>query len=203
MLFIRLRGMTVSVDLTAPFFLALLSLRLPTGRFLQMLSACLLHETAHLLAIAWMHRKPERLHLSAAGMQLTLKESMLCPVHKLCVILAAGAAANFLAAAGFEALHLPDAAAANLSLGMFNLLPFSGTDGGTLLLALMEQHDCMRHPERPARVMRLLGILTAAGVIAWMCVTGRVNLSLLVMVLYLAGTGAEPAGRSACGSLTV
>ena len=159
-------GLTLAVDFTAPALLALLSLILPQTALLRTLTACLLHECAHLLAMALTGRKPEMLRLSAAGMLLKMQAPALCPAGAFAVILCAGPAANLLAALLLYRCGSPESAAANLSLALFNLLPSRSTDGGSLLYTLLAQKYIRSRPELPAKILRGLFLLTA-GALAW------------------------------------
>lgn len=155
-------GMTLAVDFTAPALLALLSLYLTPQAMMQTLSACILHETAHLLTALLLRQKPALLRVSAAGLRMELRGSILCPTAEYSLILISGAAANLLAAACFALAGLPAAANANLSLGLFNLLPYRSTDGGTLLHALLERACIRKHPELPANIMHPVCCITTA-----------------------------------------
>ena len=185
MLCLMLLGMELAVDFTAPALLALLSAYLPRAALLQMLSACVLHESAHFLLIALTGQKPAQLRVSAAGLRLTMQRGALCPMGAFCAILLAGAAANLLAAAGFALAGLPDAAAANLSLALFNLLPYRSTDGGTLLLAALEHRFCASAPELPQRIMRIICIFAAVLLSALLAAAKVRSLSLWGMLLFM------------------
>ena len=178
-------GLTLAVDFTAPALLALLSLMLPQSALLRTLMACLLHESAHLLAMALTGRKPGMLRLSAAGMLLNMQAPALCPAGVFAVILCAGPAANLLAAVLLALYGSPESAAANLSLALFNLLPSRSTDGGSLLYTLLEQRYIRSRPELPARVLRVLFLLTAVALACGMYAAGMRNPSLWGMLLFM------------------
>ena len=161
MICVMVRGVRIALDFTAPALLALLSLMLPPEALLRTVLACLLHESAHLLMIALTGQKPALLRISAAGLRLELRAPALCPTGALVKILCAGPAVNLLAAAGFFLLGAPESTAANLSLALFNLLPFRSTDGGSLVDTLTEKLIC-RRPELPGRLRRGLALMTAA-----------------------------------------
>lgn len=59
-------------------------------------------------------------------------------LHSWLRVCMAGPATNFLVAMVFAIAGLQYAAAANIMLGLFNLLPFPGFDGGKILEALVE-----------------------------------------------------------------
>lgn len=178
-------GMRLAVDFTAPALLALLSLILPADALWQTAAACLLHECAHLLMIAALGQKPALLHLSAAGMRLETVGRAVMPLRLSAWILLAGPLANLAAAAGFALCGLREAAAAHLSLSLFNLLPFRSTDGGTLLYLWLEERLLTRAPELPAQILRALAAATAALLLCGMWLLHLRNLSLVGMVAFM------------------
>lgn len=183
MVCITLFGMTLAVDFTAPALLALLSLILPPYALLQTVSACILHECAHLLTSALTGTCPAMLRISAAGLRLEMQP--LCPPRRFAAVLIAGPAANLIAAAAFGKIGLPDAAAANLSLAMFNLLPYRSTDGGTLLHTGLEHLLIQSRPELPCRIMRGICCITTALLLGLLCAAGIRNPSLLGMLGFM------------------
>lgn len=180
----ELFGVRLALDFTAPALFALLSMYLPRAALLQTVSACLLHECAHLLLIAIYGDRPALLRISAAGMRLEAHGTALMPLHRFAAILLAGPAANLLAAAAFLGCGMRDAAAANLSLCCFNLLPFRSTDGGTLLFAWLEKLLLTRAPELPRRIMRGCGMVTAVCILGMLLPEHR-NISLCGMTIFM------------------
>ena len=180
----ELFGVRLALDFTAPALFALLSMYLPRAALLQTVSACLLHECAHLLLIAIYGDRPALLRISAAGMRLEARGTALMPLHRFAAILLAGPAANLLAAAAFLGCGMRDAAAANLSLCCFNLLPFRSTDGGTLLFAWLEKLLLTRAPELPRRILRGCGMVTAVCILGMLLPEHR-NISLCGMTIFM------------------
>lgn len=182
-------GLELAVDFTAPALLALLAMTLPKSAFFDLCTAALLHEGAHFFAMLLTKRRPERLRLSAAGMELSLHEGVLCPLPQLAAILLAGSLANAAAAMLFAVKGLPDAAAANLALAMFNLLPYRAADGGTLLEALLESHFLEAKPRLPLLVMRLCCCLATAFLAALLIAARVQNPALWAMLLFVTADG--------------
>ena len=170
----RFAGLTLAVDFTAPALLALTALLLPQEMLLRTIAACLLHESAHFLALALTGQRPELLRISAAGLRLELRAAAICPLHKSILILAAGPAANFLAAALLYAAGFPEGAGANLALALFNLL-----------YLLLEHRFLERAPERPQQMLRAVSFLTTAAAAGILYRTGIRNPSLWGMLLFL------------------
>lgn len=185
MVCVNVCGVAVRVDFTAPALLALMFLTLPQTDAALLVLACVLHESAHFLALSICREKPTELQISGLGMQLCIPQAVVLPLGKLAVIALAGAAANGIAAVCFAAHGMDTAAAVNVSMGMFNLLPFRGTDGGTLLYAFYEQIFA----ERGVDVKRVWKVQTAAVTIllGMLLFVGQIwNISLWGMLIYLA-----------------
>ena len=161
MLELTLLDMTLVLDFTAPAWGALLSLMLPRPVLLRTLLAGLLHESAHLAVMRLCRQRPESMRISAAGLCLRMRGEALCPLPQHCAVLLAGPLANALAGGICLALGEQPFGYANLSLGMLNLLPFSGTDGGSLLHALLTHALLARAPGRILTVTRAATLLTA------------------------------------------
>lgn len=187
MITVTVFGVTVVTDFTAPAWLALLSLTLPRPVLARTLAACLLHESAHFLAMALLHRRPESLRISAVGLGLRMKAGILCPTAQLVCILLAGIAANASAAGCLYILGMPEAAGTNLSLAVLNLLPFSGTDGGTLLETLLTQHLLTTAPEKINQIMRRVSLGTALLFALLLRAANISSPSLIGMLVFLTG----------------
>ena len=114
---------------------------------------------------------------------------MLCPLPVLAVILLCGPLTNLAASGGFLFLGLPEAAQVNLSLALFNLLPYRSTDGGTLLFAVMEQILLPVRPDFLMPCMRLICILTTCTLAVLLVLGGTANLSFWGMLIFM--TAAE------------
>ncbi len=175
MVFLNLFGVEIALDFTLPAMLAWMALTLPQGEFFGTISACILHEMAHLLMILAFRQKPSALYISGIGMRLTLSENAMGRLPQMCCILAAGVLANFGAAVCFLACGQMQTAVIHFSLGCFNLLPFRSTDGGTLIYALLEHLWISTNPHRVVRVWRGIWVTGVIGVVVWMYRYGAWN----------------------------
>lgn len=185
MVCINLCGMELAVDFTVPAFFALLLLLLPQSEVTILLLSCIIHESAHFFMLALFHIKPTRLRLSGAGMQLSVPQAVLCPMGTLSAILLAGTGANFLAALLYAHFGCTDAAAANLSLGLFNLLPYRAADGGTLLGAWLEHLLLERHPHALSVLRHSIPMCSTVLLTLFLLLCGIRNPSLWGMLLFL------------------
>ena len=185
MLRFSLWDMTVLIDFSAPAWLALLAIMLPRAVLWQTLAAALLHESAHLLAMYFTHQRPQSMQVSAAGLCLHMRADELCPLGKHCAVLLSGPLANLLAAAVFLLCGCTGAARAGLSLGVLNLLPFSGTDGGSLVYVLLSHRLLQTHPARILPTVRAVSLLTCAVLGGLFLAAKTDSLPLWGILLYL------------------
>ena len=113
-------------------------------------AACALHEAGHYLAIRLLGGRVAGIRLTCVGAEMRLSAN--APNGRMFRVLTAlaGPAANLAAAAAItrwgdglgEERYL--LIGLNLSLGLFNLLPISGLDGGRILRTLLEGGDWKR-----------------------------------------------------------
>ena len=123
--------------------------------------SCFLHECGHIAAMAANGVKLRSIKFYGAGIMMTPRKKLLSPCREA-VVLLAGCAVNFLLCIFFCGTAF---GYINLFLGVFNLLPAGGLDGGRLLsLFLNEAMPC--RPEAAVLICRLAGIFCAAVLLA-------------------------------------
>lgn len=188
MVSIEFFGMTLTADFTAPAWLALLSLTLPYDVLMQTVTAALLHEFAHFAAMLFMHQKPESLRFSAIGLCIHMKGDAICPLPALCTVLCAGAAANLIASGCLYRIGCIAAARTNLSLALLNLLPYSGTDGGSMLEALLSFRFIDTAPERIRSIQNIVCITVSLLLTAGLLAARICNISIWGMMVFLTGS---------------
>lgn len=134
----------VYFEITVPFCLVLVFTLLMdrTGLMSYMLLAVLLHEGGHLLAMARYAALPKAVRLRAGRVAIE-KSGRLLGVKEELGIAAAGPLANLLGAGAgllfYTASGLIEAAlfgAVHMLFALFNLLPVTGLDGGTVCFLL-------------------------------------------------------------------
>ncbi len=148
------------------------------GRLLCTVLLCsLLHEMGHIAAMCLFGSPPESLTLYAGGMMLPF-QSLRCSKGRAAVILLAGAAVNYLAAAVCMAVGArEELAAVNLALGSFNLLPFRYFDGGRLIEELLG-HE-------PPLILQLVSLLPLVLLAAYSLSCGQLPISLAAALLLI------------------
>ena len=161
-----------------------------TGFVLPLLFAVLIHELGHLAAMWVLDCAPKRVRLVPAAVEITTKIGG--GKHEIFIALC-GPAVNLLL---FTVLFLNYLAfnndvyltigLINLLIGLFNLLPVTGLDGGTVIFNLLCRR---RDPQKAALIMRIINLSVALAALITaitLCFRGQFNLSFFILALYLA-----------------
>ena len=138
---IRLNKIRVSVHpLTFPvLWAAWVFFPFPAGSLwygIAVSSAVLFHEGAHLLMMARFRVPVREVRITPFGIVITGDFSR-CSYASEALIHSAGGCTNLLCAALCAGCGYPTAAGIHLLLGLYNLMPLAGFDGGRMLLALL------------------------------------------------------------------
>lgn len=161
-----------------------------TGLVLPTLFAVFVHEIGHLFAMWLLECGPKRIKLIPTSMQIT------APITKRyrndILIALFGPLVNFLFTLIFYLNFMLFKnelsfyyAGLNLIIGLFNSLPVSGLDGGTVLYSVISKKT---NPNRAAVIMKFItfgvaSILTATAII--LTLKGSFNVSLYIIGIYL------------------
>ncbi len=161
-----------------------------TGLVIPTLFAVLIHETGHFFAMWVVGCRPKAIRLIPASVQV-IRGFSLRPYGEVGVAIC-GPAANI---AVFLSLllnyhYFSDRTSLvfgvlNLIIGMFNLLPVSGLDGGTILGAALSR---LVEPKRADSIVKIITAIMSAAVLfigIYMCFSGRFNISVFIVALYL------------------
>lgn len=161
-----------------------------TGFVLPLFFAVLVHETGHLAAMWVLDCAPKRVRLVPAAVEITTK---IGNGGKYEIIIAlCGPAVNLLLFGTLFVNYLAFGndgyltnALINLLIGVFNLIPVTGLDGGTVLFNLL----CRKNdPSRAGLIMRIINFSVAAAALVTavtLCFKGQFNLSFFILALYL------------------
>ncbi len=182
-------GVPVLVSLPFTALLTLFFLMDRTGLAGLSVVTVLLHEAAHLIAMAACGVRPRAVRLVVGAVEIVAPAGRLPRRREVCVS-AAGPMANLLVGGllcllsrqGGDGL-LQNAAVLQFCFGFFNLLPAEGLDGGSILSALCEG----RFSRLPGIVSAVtLALLTAGGVFLFAYYGG---VGLLFAAVYLLAAG--------------
>ena len=175
------------------FFAALIAFLLATDRtglIIPTLFASFIHEGGHLFAMWLCGEQPKKIKLIPASMQIVRNFSV--SARNEMAIALCGPAANiavflclFLNYLLSENATVLTFALLNLILAVFNLLPVSGLDGGTVLKNLWAKKTDIYSAEGKVRILTfaLSVFFLSAGV--FLALRGETNISLFIMAVYL------------------
>lgn len=165
-----------------------------TGLIIPTLFAVFIHESGHLLAMWASDCQPRAIRLIPTSVQIIREFS-----HKKygeAAIAICGPAANLVLFGALMANHSIfkngsslNFAVLNLVIALFNLLPVSGLDGGTLLTLFISKFTDIYKAESIVRIVTVVFAFIAflLGVYLW--VSGTVNISVFIVAVYLAVCG--------------
>ena len=174
-------------------FAALVTLMLcvdRTGLILPTLFAVCVHELGHLFAMWLLECAPKKIKLIPTSVQIT------APITKRyrndILIALFGPLVNFFFTLVFYVNYMffkNDVsffyAGINLCLGLFNSLPVSGLDGGTVVYSLVSQKH---NPDKAAVTLRIITFSVSAALIitaVMLTLKGFFNPSLYILGIYL------------------
>lgn len=161
-----------------------------TGFMLPTLFAVFVHETGHLLAMWAADCQPREIRLIPTSVQIVRGFST--KKYGEAAIAFCGPAANlvlfgtlFLNYLAFKSEQSLAFAILNLVIAVFNLLPVSGLDGGTLLAIFLSRFTDIYKAESIVRIITAAFAFGAflLGVYLW--VSGTANISVFVVAVYL------------------
>ena len=161
-----------------------------TGYMLPALFAIVLHEMGHLFMMWILECSPKRIKLIPASVQIT------APFQKRYrndfLVAACGPFVNILLflTLYFNYLVFKNEvtlyfALLNLVIGVFNLLPLKGLDGGTILFCILEKS---KGPDKASVILKIITLVLAVAIILaaiTLTVRGKINISIYIMGIYL------------------
>ena len=161
-----------------------------TGYMLPALFAIVLHEMGHLFMMWILECSPKRIKLIPASVQIT------APFQKRYrndfLVAACGPFVNILLflTLYFNYLVFKNEvtlyfALLNLVIGVFNLLPLKGLDGGTILFCILEKS---KGPDKASGILKIITLVLAVAIILaaiTLTVQGKINISIYIMGIYL------------------
>lgn len=175
----------VSLDFTFFAVLGLVCVFDSGGYGILYLAACLCHETAHLAVMAVKGQMPKEVFFSGGGICIKQAQGFSFAV------LLAGPAANFLLFGIFRfgveqnSIYKMIFAAANLCVGVFNLLPMGDLDGKRLIEELLMKHCSLKAAERAISILQTVTCILWSGLILYLLSKGAVNLTAVFVMIYI------------------
>lgn len=183
MIELKLKKTRLKIDFSFFAVVALFLFLDSSGFGMSALLACGLHELSHLAVMTVFGISPEVVFFYGAGIRITSSRTEYAKTPARVLILSAGCAANFAAAAMFRISGNYPAAAINLFTGIFNLLPIGELDGAALLKTLFIK---ICRPENVDRFMKAAGVASAALIMITVILSGGgVSFTLITTALYI------------------
>lgn len=153
-----------------------------SGFGITALTACVLHELAHMLVMSVFGIFADEITFYGAGIRISSARTEFAKPVVKSLILSAGCAANFVLTVLFLQLDQLEAAAINLFTGLFNLLPIGELDGAGLLKLLLIR---VCRPEKIDVAMRAAGAVFSVICIAVIVHFGKgISFTLITTALY-------------------
>ena len=188
----RLRGVRVEISY---LLLCLTALSIIFGVFQSFcccVAAVIIHEGGHLLTMRALGYFPERIKILLFEISISDPSRQERTARENLLIIFFGPAANFICVLPLFLLYLCGTekilpfAAANLSVGLFNLLPVMSLDGGQLLYLLLSRRFGHRGAERAVDIATFICIFPLAAMGFLVLLRSKNNFSLLFVCAYLA-----------------
>ncbi len=165
-----------------------------TGLVIPTLFAVFIHEAGHLFAMWAADCQPRAIRLIPASVQIIrgfspkrcgeLAVTICGPVANLVLFFVLYA--NYFIFKNEQSLEF---SILNLVIALFNLLPVSGLDGGTLLTFFISRFTDVYKAESAVRIITVAFALVAFLVGVYLWVSGTVNISVFIVAVYLAVCG--------------
>ncbi len=161
-----------------------------TGVILPLLFAVFMHEIGHLFMMWLRGAAPKKIKLIPASVQIT--KSLTSSYKTDIIISLSGPIVNILLFGIFYYNYLCYGYLAtlyisilNLIIGIFNLLPVKGLDGGSILYAVIGKYFGVNKAEL---VLNIISVFCGTSLIlaaVWLTIKGKLNVSLYIMGIYL------------------
>ena len=161
-----------------------------TGLALPTLCAVILHETGHLLAMWALECNPKSVSLIPASVKITMSFSK--SFRNDIIIAVCGPAVNFLLFLVLYVNYLSFGSEVslcyglvNLLIGIFNIMPVKGLDGGTILFTILAKRGDVN---KATLILRFITISVAVGILVlavFVTVKVKFNPTLYIVGIYL------------------
>ncbi len=138
-----IRGVKITAEFSFFVFMAVIFLCTENRLVADYLTSAFVHECAHGIALCLSGGTLCEILLTASGIRLIPKRERILSYGKELFVLFAGPAVNLLIFLVFYITeHNPAFALVNLSIALFNLLPYSLLDGGYAMLVISQILSC-------------------------------------------------------------
>lgn len=159
--------------------------------FLYCLFAIIIHESGHIILMCIFGYPPEKIKISLFEISISDRKRQERSFIQNILIIFFGPFSNFICFILFYLLYLTGndffiyPAAANLSVGLFNILPVMSLDGGQLLYLVLCRFFSESISQRVVNVITFIIIFPLAFFGFILLFNSKYNFSLLIVCIYL------------------
>ncbi len=186
----KLLGTEIYISFLFASVITLMLLFDKTGLILPLLFAVFMHEIGHLFMMYIRSAAPKRIKLIPTSVQIT--KPFISDYKNDIIISLSGPVVNILLFAVFYfnyKCYLNTAtlyiALLNLIIGVFNLLPIKGLDGGAIFYCVLCRYTNVNKAELILNLISFLSGLTLLLSAVVLTLRGKINISLYIMGVYL------------------
>ena len=186
----KLFGTEIYISFLFASVITLMLLFDKTGVILPLLFAVFMHETGHLFMMYLRESAPKCIKLIPASVQIT--KSFTSNYKSDILISLSGPVVNIFLFFVFyfnykchQNITTLYIAFLNLIIGVFNLLPIKGLDGGTVFYCILCKYTSVFKAERILNLISFLSGLLLIALAVVLTLNGKVNISLYIMGVYL------------------
>ncbi len=161
-----------------------------TGLAVPTLFAVTCHETGHLFAMWLLEKSPKSIRLIPASVQITRNFS--CSYKNDIIVALMGPAVNLLLFVIFYINYsifknngVLCYAFINLIIALFNLLPVTGLDGGTVLFSIVAKRGDINKAMLTLRIITLILAAITLFLAITLTLRGKLNISMYIAAIYL------------------
>ena len=175
-----IKGVKFTFDFGFFMVLAFFSLFDPYGLAVCVLCAGIIHESGHIIAAVLRGVDIREVHFRAEGIRM-VTDKRINAFFADVMILLSGPLFNIVSAILYYISGNYESFAVNMTMGCYNLLPFSKLDGGAFLSGILECFGIFS----PV-AMRIIAVLTASLIILSFIFTGTGSIILCITLIFLA-----------------
>lgn len=149
------------------------------------LSASLMHECGHLIALICVKTYPQTICFGGFGMRILLPPQRKTSYLRQAIVALAGPFESGVATVLMHLIGSPKAAGIHLVLCIFNLLPIRPLDGGQALLFLLYRRVSRELAERVVAITSVAAVIPLTVIGVCLLFQSGYNASMLLVCVYL------------------
>lgn len=174
----------ISFDFCFFTVIALMFVLSDESQLIPAITACIIHETGHLIPITFCGKRISAIRFHGGGIKIIPAQEHIHPFLYDAIVMLGGCTANLLTSA-MLAVRNPVFAMINFCIGIFNLLPYRSLDGGCFIEMVLEYFFPEHNIEIPLKIFcTLFSILLIFLIFTF----AERNVTLIAVTVYLLAT---------------